>query len=105
MRYYFCFIIVLVLFVGVVEGQVEWGQFRGPGGAGVAADGGKYPVEFGRTSNLIWHIEVPKGVSSPCVVGDRIFLTGYAARKLETLCVDRETGAILWRREAPAEKI
>ncbi|MCP4708490.1 MAG: PQQ-binding-like beta-propeller repeat protein [Planctomycetes bacterium] len=104
-NYFYLMAVVILLFVGVVEGQVEWGQFRGPGGAGVAADEGKLPVEFGRTSNLIWQCVVPKGLSSPCICGDRIFLTGYAARKLETICIDRATGEILWRREAPVEKI
>jgi outer membrane protein assembly factor BamB len=50
---------------------------------------------------------LPAGWSSPCVSGDRIFLTGFEAKtkKLETLCLDRRTGKVLWRKGAPAEKL
>ncbi|MCP4708486.1 MAG: PQQ-binding-like beta-propeller repeat protein [Planctomycetes bacterium] len=105
MRNYLAGLMVLVMMVGVVEGQVEWGQFRGIGGAGIAAEGQKLPVEFDKETNVIWRREVPKGVSSPCIWGDRIFLTSFAARKLETICIDRQTGKILWQHEAPAKQV
>src|SRR5262249_42132729 len=49
----------------------------------------------------------PPGHSSPCVWDDRIFLTAFVRenKKLETICVDRKSGKILWRHEAPADKI
>ena len=97
MRNYLVLMVVLAVFVGVAEGQVEWDQFRGPGGAGVAAEGQRLPVEFDKGKNVIWVCEIPKGHSSPCIWGDRIFLTGFAARKLETICIDRLDGEILWR--------
>jgi outer membrane protein assembly factor BamB len=39
--------------------------------------------------------------------GSRIFLSSFeeGERKLETLCLDRENGKILWRREAQAKEI
>ena len=40
-----------------------------------------------------------------CVWADRIFLTGVSDARLETLCVARRDGRVLWRRPAPAEKI
>ena len=97
MRDYLVLMVILAVLVGVAEGQVEWGQFRGPGGAGVAAEGQALPVEFDKGTNVLWRCEVPKGYSSPCIWGDRVFLTSYAARKLETIGIDRETGEILWR--------
>jgi outer membrane protein assembly factor BamB len=50
---------------------------------------------------------VPLGHSSPVLWGDRIFLTSFdlAAKKLELICVDAKTGAILWRRAAPPTEI
>src|SRR5262249_7640425 len=83
-----------------------WPQFRGPGGLGVA-DGKKLPVQFGPKQNLLWKTPLPPGHSSPCVWGDRIFVTTFdkAAKKLETICLSRGDGKILWRRPAPAEKI
>ncbi len=96
--------IFTILGSGLASGQVKWGQFRGPGGTGLAADGGRLPVEFGLTKNLIWKSEMPGGHSSPCIVGDRIFLTGYGEKMLETLGIDRSTGKILWRQTIPVEK-
>jgi outer membrane protein assembly factor BamB len=50
--------------------------------------------------NLLWKCETPFGHSSPCICGDRIFLTGITGTELETICIDRRSGQILWR--APA---
>lgn len=99
--------IALMLFLGPgrAAGQVKWGQFRGPGGTGVAADAKNLPVEFGPAKNLIWKRELPAGHASPCIAGDRIFLTGYANKTLETFGLDRSTGEILWRRAVATEKI
>lgn len=81
----------------------DWPQFRGPNGLGVAEQGNP-PIHFGPTSNVLWKVRLPSGNSSPCIWGDRIFLTSFDKTKLETLCLDRRNGAILWRQAAPAEK-
>src|SRR6476619_3863351 len=69
----------------------HWAQFRGPNAAGVAPDGMKLPTRFGPDDHVAWKTPLPGGHSSPCVWGDRIFLTGFdpQAKKLETLCLDR----------------
>ncbi len=77
--------------------ELNWPQFRGPGGSGVG--GSDFPTHFGPSSNVLWKVVLPPGHSSPCIAGDRIFLTGFADGKLETLCVDRRAGAVLWRRQ------
>lgn len=84
----------------------EWSQFRGHGSLGVATDG-KYASEFGPGKNVRWKTEIPSGVSSPCIWGERIFLSALDAAKqtLETICIERSTGKVLWRQSAPAEKI
>ena len=82
----------------------EWPQFRGPGGLGVAG-AGQPPVHFGSGSNVLWQTALPSGNSSPVVTGDRIFLTAFDQGRLETLCLDRRDGKILWHRPAPAAKI
>lgn len=85
----------------------SWPRFRGGNGAGIAREATPLPVHFGPERGVLWKTAVPFGLSSPCVWGDRIFLTGHDAKsgKLETLCLERQTGAILWRRPAPADKI
>ncbi|MBI3867505.1 MAG: PQQ-binding-like beta-propeller repeat protein [Verrucomicrobia bacterium] len=81
-----------------------WPQFRGRRGLGIAS-GATPPTHFGPSSNLQWKVNLPSGNSSPCVWKDRLFLTGYDGRALETLCLDRGTGKTLWRRSAPATKV
>jgi outer membrane protein assembly factor BamB len=85
----------------------SWPQFRGPGGSGVAPDGAKLPVEFGPTKNLVWKLGLPPGASSPCICGDRMFLTSCKKKekKLETICIDRLKGGIIWRRSAPVDEL
>jgi outer membrane protein assembly factor BamB len=87
-----------------IAAAARWPQFRGPNCAGVS-DSDKPPVEFGATTNLLWKMPVPAGFSAPCVWDDRIFLTAFANSKLETICVARKDGRILWRKTAPAEQI
>ena len=80
--------------------QPHWEQFRGPGGSGIARATCSLPTRFDEKTNLIWKCEVPFGHSSPCIWGDRIFLTGITGTKLETICIDRTSGEILWRAQA-----
>lgn len=84
--------------------DARWDQFRGPGGSGIA-ENEKPPVEFGPSKNLLWSIAVPKGHSCPVIWDDRIFLTGFAQGKLETICINPADGKVLWRKAAPTEKI
>ena len=66
---------------------VSWPQFRGPNASGIPPEGKKLPVHFGQEKNVLWKTPVLPGHSSPCVWGERIFLTSYdkAAQKVETL--------------------
>jgi len=87
--------------------DAAWPQFRGPNAGGVAAPDAAPPLEFGPSNHLLWKLPVPQGHSSPTVWGDRVFLTAFdpASKKLELICVSAKTGAILWRRTAPANEI
>src|SRR5205823_1003920 len=84
--------------------ESRWPQFRGPDSLGIATDGDP-PIHFGPTTNLLWRTALPSGNSSPIIWGDRIFLTASEQGKLETLCLDRHDGKILWRQTAPAGKL
>jgi outer membrane protein assembly factor BamB len=84
-----------------------WPQFRGSNAAGVSGEDKPLPVDFGPSKNCLWKTALPIGHSSPCIWEDRIFLTSFdtAVKKLETLCINRQTGEIAWRRTAPAENV
>src|SRR6266545_3619279 len=89
------------------DAPARWPQFRGPQGRPIAEGAKPLPVHFGPGKHVLWKTPLPLGYSSPCIWDDHIFLTGFDAKaqKLETLCLDRRSGAIRWRRTAPAEKI
>src|SRR5262245_46029652 len=95
-----CFLVVFV----TSAAEPRWPQFRGPSGNGIA-DGEKPPTCFGTGSNVAWQVDLPSGVSSPCIWGNRIFLTTFSDGKLSTVCIDRLDGHTRWQRTAPTEKI
>lgn len=78
----------------------EWSQFRGPNGTGVSETKG-LPTEFGPNKNVVWKTELPPGHSSPVLTRDRIFVTAHSKDKLFVISLDRQTGKILWQKEAP----
>lgn len=81
----------------------NWPAFRGPNASGVS-ESAKPPVKFGPGEGVAWKIDVPWSPSSPCVWGDRIFLTAFSDGKLETRCYARPDGKLLWTGVAPVEK-
>lgn len=98
------FALSFVVHTSLSAAEAWWPQFRGPNASGVS-DTAKPPVEFGPGRNQLWKATVPPGASSPCVWGDRIFLTAFADGKLETHCYARVDGKLLWKRVAPADKL
>jgi outer membrane protein assembly factor BamB len=109
----------LALIAAGICGAADWPQFRGPNASGVA-DATKLPVEFGPEKNVVWKTRLPSGHSSPVIWGDRIYLTGAeggqrtdAGRQkvvdeggaLYTICIDRRTGKLLWKREVTRPRL
>ena len=74
---------------------------------GVAPDGMVLPVEFGEGDERLWRVELPPGISSPCLCGDSVFVTTYVAesRELATVALDRTTGQIRWKQVAPTQTL
>ncbi len=79
----------------------DWTQFRG--GQGGVSDEKTLPVEWSATKNLRWKVALPgRGLSSPIIVGKRVFVTactGYQQRRLHVLCFDVSDGTKLWERQ------
>ena len=96
--------LALVLALAAIDGYAQaasdWPQFRGPNASGVSSDT-NLPVVFGPRKNVVWKTPLPPGNSSPAVAGDRIYLTAVEREKLFTIALDRSSGKVLWRREAP----
>ncbi len=83
----------------------EWSRFRGPNGTGVDPSGKSLPLRFGPGENVVWKTELPPGHSSPILTRDRVFLTAFDNDALLTYGLDRETGVVLWRRDAPRARV
>jgi outer membrane protein assembly factor BamB len=96
------------LFVPAAVEAGDWTRFRGPNGSGISEE--TAPTEWGPEKNIKWAIDLPgRGVSSPIVVGDRVFVTCYsgygmsrddvgeiAELKRHLVCVDRNSGEVRW---------
>ena len=96
---------LIVLFAAsLTVASDDWTQFRGPNGSGVSSSTG-LPQEFGPNKNVVWKTELPPGHSSPVLTRDRIFVTAFTKEKdnhkLFVICLDRQTGKVLWQREVP----
>ncbi|MCH2182068.1 MAG: PQQ-binding-like beta-propeller repeat protein [Mariniblastus sp.] len=90
---------LLLLATAAADVEADWPQFRGPNAAGIGT--GSPPVEFGPGKNQIWRIPMDEGHSSPCIVGDSIYLTTVDrdGARLAVVCIDRASGATRWRSE------
>lgn len=78
----------------------NWPGWRGPRGDGTTAETA-FPLRWSETENLRWKVEIPgRGHSSPCVWGDRVYLTTCveADGKRLLLCLNRADGKPVWER-------
>jgi outer membrane protein assembly factor BamB len=90
-------ILLLVARLSVSSLASDWPRFRGPNGSGVGQTE-KLPIEFGPGTNLQWRIPVLEGSSSPIIASNRVWLTGYSGNRRSILCLNLETGIVLWER-------
>ena len=83
----------------------DWVRFRGPNGSGISREA--IPQKW--STNIRWQVKLPgPGLSSPIVVGDRIFVTcwtGYGAEpdnddeqtlRRHVVCLAKTDGRVLW---------
>jgi outer membrane protein assembly factor BamB len=106
---------VLAIVVGLssLVSAGDWPRFRGPNGSGISLDTASTPTEWSPDKNVRWKTPLPgAGVSSPIVIGDRVFVTCYSGYgrdfgeiedlKRHLVCVDRSSGKVLWDKAVDA---
>ena len=100
-----CIAVVLCAMLWANSLIADWPQFRGNNSSGIAA--ASVPTEFGPGKNELWSVPLDSGHSSPCIVGDSIFVTTYRAdeKQLAVVCLSKHDGSTRWRREVPATEI
>lgn len=98
----------LLFLLGVPAQADNWGHWRGPTGNGVALKANP-PIAWSDTKNVKWKVPIPgRGSGSPVIWGDQVFVVtavggdGPALAKLQfkLLCLDRQSGALLWQQTA-----
>ena len=94
-----------------------WTRFRGANASGVTTTS-QIPLTWSDSENVAWKTALPgHGSSSPVVRNGQIFLTAFsgygvdaskpgdiADLRLHTLCIDFESGKILWNETIEASK-
>lgn len=97
------FVLSLALLMSLASSvnAADWLQFRGPDGSGVSIETNLPPNLD--ASAMRWKIALPgRGLSSPIIVGDRVFVTaatGLDQERLHVLCFSAKDGAKLWDRQ------
>ncbi len=90
----------------------DWPRFHGPDGSGISPDTQPLPVKWSETENLKWKRKLPgPGSSSPILVGKRLLVTCWTGYGMDRdkpgdqndlrrhlVCLDRDTGGVLWDR-------
>ena len=83
----------------------DWPQFRGTNATGVS-DEKNLPTEWSKDKGIKWKTPLPaRGVSSPVVVGNKVYVTcssGTRDDRLHVLCFEATTGKQLWHRQLQA---
>ena len=97
---------LVALLVAVSPGlwahEGDWLQFRGPFGSSLAPATAKPGPSTFTDASVAWKLSLPgRGLSSPIVVGDRVFVTcasGPSQDRLHVFCVSTGKGEMLWER-------
>jgi outer membrane protein assembly factor BamB len=101
MRSHFFTVLALTALVVPDGARADWLQFRGPNGNGSIAGNENLPTALSEKS-IAWKVPLPgRGLGSPIIVGDRVFVTaasGPDQNQLQVLCFSSTDGAELWRR-------
>jgi outer membrane protein assembly factor BamB len=90
--------IALLMVHPVASSADHWPQWRGPRNDGTSTETG-IPEGWSKTKHVAWRTPLPgRAGATPCVWGDRIFLTSNEGSDLVLLCVNARDGAILWKK-------
>ena len=104
MRNHTAAVLFLVMIAGLVPtlGYADWRQFRGTDITGLSVDD-NVPTKWSTSENIGWKADLPgRGLSSPIVVGDQVFVTAATGPKqdrLHVMCFNVSTGNLEWDRQ------
>ena len=94
--------LTLISMTSLSATAADWTQFRGANGSAVSSEK-NLPTGFNESTGLRWKAELPgRGVSSPVISGNRVYITCSTGQKddqLHVLAFDLATGKQLWHRQ------
>ena len=78
----------------------NWPHWRGPTRNGLS-DETNLPLRWSIQENIHWKIALPgRSGSTPIIWGEHIFVTITERERIELWCVNRKTGAVMWKSRA-----
>jgi outer membrane protein assembly factor BamB len=90
--------VTMLLLGSVLVGADNWPQWRGPQLNGVSAET-NLPVKWSKTENVTWTLPMTeRSGATPIVWGDHLFLNVGEGANLALWSVNRNTGAVQWKR-------
>ena len=99
---------------------MDWAHWRGPHQNGTSDEVGlidRFDPKGGEGSNVLWKSQEAAGISTPIVMGDRLFTIvreapGTPKEAEKVVCLDAKTGEKLWQNvynvflsDVPAERV
>jgi outer membrane protein assembly factor BamB len=93
--------LTLSLLASITTAHADWPLFRGPNGNGIA-NAVSLPDKID-TNSIAWSADLPgRGLSSPIIIGDRVFVTcssGPKQDRLHVICFNVKDGSKRWERQ------
>jgi len=93
--------ITLSLLASITAAHADWPLFRGPDGNGIA-NAVSLPDKID-TNSIAWTADLPgRGLSSPIIIGERVFVTcssGPKQDRLHVICFNAKDGTKRWERQ------
>ncbi len=90
-----------LLILGTTVSAENWPHWRGPAFNGFSPET-NLPTAFSRIENVKWTAPMPgPSAATPVIWKDHVFLssTDKAAQAVVALCLDRQSGKVLWQRK------
>jgi outer membrane protein assembly factor BamB len=94
----------ILVFASVRSPAADWPHWRGPNRNSIVTEqsgyaNGKWPV-----SKPAWTANVGIGSSSPLIIGDKLYVTGWRTNRDTLTCLDTKTSRVIWTQSSPAPK-
>lgn len=91
------YLTLLITLLSIVPAEsADWPHWRGPVRNDISSESSGWDGKSWLKGEL-WRASVGEGSSSPVVVGDRVYLTGWSNNQDTLLCLDAGSGKELWR--------